>query len=162
MVTLQTVIRYNRLHIEFSLRIPYLTHRPLRYHAIFDSYPASLPYVARFNAKRLLKFHDALLTSYHKNEVKFAELTLDTYRMLQCLEWEPGGSLYQTHPIESRENGTPLADHSLTSGLIDMKLVAEMTDPNLPPNPKKAVLYRPSVTQLLNVSAEVLLIFTIL
>lgn len=43
--------------------------RPLRYTAMFDSYPASLPYVARFHAKRLLKFRDALLTSYHRNEV---------------------------------------------------------------------------------------------
>ncbi|KAA8546770.1 hypothetical protein F0562_003199 [Nyssa sinensis] len=60
--------------------------RPLRYCAMFDSYPASLPYLARFHAKKVLKFRDALLTSYHRNEVKFAELTLDTFRMLQCLE----------------------------------------------------------------------------
>lgn len=43
--------------------------KPLRYTAMFDSYPASLPYVARFHAKRILKFRDALLTSYRKNEV---------------------------------------------------------------------------------------------
>lgn len=43
--------------------------RPLRYTAMLDSYPASLPYVARFHAKRLLKFRDALLTSYNRNEV---------------------------------------------------------------------------------------------
>lgn len=128
--------------------------RPLRYTAMFDSYPASLPYVARFHAKRLLKFRDALLTSYHRNEVKFAELTLDTFRMLQCLEWEPSGSFYQKHPVESRENGVP-ADHSVTSGLIDVNLMADMTDPNLPPNPKKAVLYRPPVTQLIAVIATV-------
>ncbi|KAG6392740.1 hypothetical protein SASPL_146965 [Salvia splendens] len=128
--------------------------RPLRYTVMFDSYPASLPYVARFHAKRLLKFRDALLTSYHKNEVKFAELTLDTFRMLQSLEWEPSGSFYQKHPVEPRENGGP-ADHSVTSGLIDVNLMADMTDPNLPPNPKKAVLYRPSVTQLIAVIAAI-------
>ncbi|CAA2993657.1 SCAI [Olea europaea subsp. europaea] len=148
-LVVQEIMRFSKAESAFRNR------RPLRYHAIFDSYPASLPYVARFNAKRLLKLHDAVLTSYHKNEIKFAELTLDTFRMLQCLEWEPSGSFYQTHPIESRENGTLLADHSLTSGLIDMKLVAEMTDPTLPPNPKKAVLYRPSVTQLLNVISTI-------
>lgn len=43
--------------------------RPLRYCAMFESYPASLPYVARFHAKKVLKFRDALLTSYHRNEV---------------------------------------------------------------------------------------------
>ncbi|KAL3818932.1 hypothetical protein ACJIZ3_004837 [Penstemon smallii] len=128
--------------------------RPLRYTKMFDSHPASLPYVARFHAKRLLKFGDAVLTSYHKNEVKFAELTLDTFRMMQCLEWEPSGSFYGKLPIEQKENVT-LADHSVASGLIDINLVAEMTDPSLPPNPKKAVLYRPSVTQLLAVIATV-------
>ncbi|KAI3451187.1 hypothetical protein Pfo_007852 [Paulownia fortunei] len=130
-----------------------LNARPLRYTVTFDSHTASLPYVARFHAKRLLKFRDALLTSYHRNEVKFAELTLDTYRMLQCLEWEPSGSFYHKHSVESRENG--VADHSVTSGLIDINLIADMTDPNLPPNPKKAVLYRPSVTQLIAVIATV-------
>lgn len=71
--------------------------------------------------------------------------------MLQCLEWEPSGSFYQKHPVESRENGVTI-DHSATSGLIDINLAADMTDPNLPPNPKKAILYRPSITQLIAVS----------
>lgn len=83
-------------------------------------------------------------------QVKFAEFTLDTYRMLQCLEWEPNGSFYQKLPVEIRENGN-LNDHSAASGIIDMDLGADMTDPTLPPNPKKAVLYRPSVTNLLAV-----------
>ncbi|XP_073149681.1 uncharacterized protein [Henckelia pumila] len=131
-----------------------LSARPLRYTALFDSHPSSLPFVAKFHAKRLLKFRDAVLSSYHKNEVKFAELTLDTFRMLQCLEWEPSGSFYQKHALESRQNGL-LADHSASSGLIDINLVADMTDPTLPPNPKKAVLYRPSVPQLIAVIAKV-------
>lgn len=71
--------------------------------------------------------------------------------MLQCLEWEPSGSFYQKHPVESRENGSNIG-HSATSGLIDINLAADMTDPNLPPNPKKAILYRPSVTHLMAVS----------
>ncbi|XP_057492692.1 uncharacterized protein LOC130778206 isoform X1 [Actinidia eriantha] len=131
-----------------------INFRPLRYCVTFDSYPASLPYVARFHAKKVLKFRDALLTSYHRNEVKFAEFTLDTFRMLQCLEWEPSGSFYQKHPVESRENGASV-DHSATSGLIDINFVADMTDPTLPPNPRKAILYRPSVTQLIAVIAMI-------
>ncbi|CAK9170841.1 unnamed protein product [Ilex paraguariensis] len=79
---------------------------------------------------------------------------MDTFRMLQCLEWEPSGSFYQAHPVESRVNG-PFTDHSVTSGLIDINLAAEMTDPTLPPNPRKAVLYRPSVTQLIAVIATI-------
>lgn len=126
--------------------------RPLRYCAMFDSHPASLPYVARFHAKKILKLRDALLTSYHRNEVKFTEITLDTFRMMQCLEWEPSGSFYQKNPVESHENGA-LPNQSGTSGLIDINLVADMTDPTLPPNPKKAIFYRPSVTQLIAVIA---------
>lgn len=90
---------------------------------------------------------------YCNMQVKFAELTLDTHRMLQCLEWEPSGSFYQKRPVEIKENGI-CNDHSGASGLIDMNLVADMTDPTLPPNPRKAILYRPSVTHLIAVSFE--------
>jgi hypothetical protein len=110
--------------------------------------------VAKFHAKKVLKFRDALLTSYHHNEVKYAEVTLDTFRMLQCLEYEPSGSFYQTQTvIESQEKGYS-NNFSCASGLIDINLVADMTDPNLPPNPRKAVLYRPSVPQLISVIAS--------
>ncbi|MBA0743448.1 hypothetical protein Gogos_006123 [Gossypium gossypioides] len=128
--------------------------RPFRYSAIFDCHPNSVQYVARFHAKKVLKFRDAILMSYHWNEVKFAELTLDAYRMLQCLEWESSGSFYPKHLAETKENGV-VVDYSGTSGLIDMKLVADMTDPTLPPNPRKAILYRPSVTHLIAVMATI-------
>lgn len=127
--------------------------RPLRYSTAFDSHPPSLPFVGRFHAKRVLKFRDAVLTSYHRNEVKFAEITLDTYRMLQCLEWEPG-FFYQKHPVEPNENGAGI-DHSGASGIIDINLATDVTDPSLPPNPKKAILHRPSVTHLIAVMATV-------
>ncbi|KAF8109617.1 hypothetical protein N665_0094s0083 [Sinapis alba] len=128
--------------------------RPLRYCAMLDSYPASQTYLARFHAKKLFKFRDALLASYHRNEVKYAEVTLDTYRMMQCLEWEPSGSFYQKRPVETKENGF-VVDHTLTSGIIDMKLAADMADPSLPPNPRKALLYRPTVSHLLAVLAMI-------
>ncbi|ESQ53262.1 hypothetical protein EUTSA_v10024726mg [Eutrema salsugineum] len=128
--------------------------RPLRYCATLDYYPASQTYLARFHAKKLFKFRDALLASYHRNEVKYAEVTLDTYRMMQCLEWEPSGSFYQKRPVETKENGF-VVDHTLTSGLIDMKLAADMADPSLPPNPRKAILYRPTVSHLLAVLAMI-------
>lgn len=85
------------------------------------------------------------------SQVKYAEVTLDTYRMMQCLEWEPSGSFYQKKPVEAKENGF-VVDHTLTSVLIDMNLAADMADPSLPPNPRKAILYRPTVSHLLAVS----------
>ncbi|KAJ8544013.1 hypothetical protein K7X08_025631 [Anisodus acutangulus] len=145
-LVVQEIVRFTRVHS------PSPAARPLRYCALFDSHPSSRQYVARFHAKKVLKFRDALLTSYHKNEAKFAELTLDTFRMLQSLEWEPSGSFYQRSPVEPRENGA-VTDQSITSGLIDINLAAEMMDPALPPNPKKAVLYRPSVPLLISVVA---------
>ncbi|KAK8644460.1 hypothetical protein V6N13_123766 [Hibiscus sabdariffa] len=140
------------INIDTNFTIP--SSRPFRYCAMLDSHPNSAPYVLRFHAEKVLKFRDAVLMSYHRNEVKFAELTLDAYRMLQCLEWEPSGSFYQKHPAEPKENCVA-ADYSGASGLIDMNLAADMTDPTLPPNPRKAILYRPSVTHLIAVMATI-------
>ncbi|KAK8673832.1 hypothetical protein V6N13_112142 [Hibiscus sabdariffa] len=149
-LAVQEIVRFMNADTNFT--IP--SARPFRYCAMFDCHPNSVPYVARFHAKKVLKFRDAILMSYHRNEVKFAELTLDSYRMMQCLEWEPSGSSYQKHPAEPKENGVAV-DYSGTSGLIDMNLVADMTDPTLPPNPKKAILYRPSVTHFVAVLATI-------
>lgn len=148
-LVLQEIVRFLKADIRF------MDYKPLRYCAMFDSHRSSFPYVARFHANKLLKFRDAVLTSYHRNEVKFAELTLDTYRMLQCLEWEPSGSSFQKQQqTVPRENGVP-NDYSVSSGLININLAADMTDPNLPPNPRKAILYRSSVTQLIAVIAMI-------
>lgn len=59
----QEIVRFTKVDTAFA----YI--RPLRYCAMFDSHAASLPYVARFHAKKVLKFTDAILTSYHRNEV---------------------------------------------------------------------------------------------
>ncbi|XVF17304.1 hypothetical protein REPUB_Repub10bG0108400 [Reevesia pubescens] len=149
-LVVQEIVRFMDVDTIFTIT----NTRPFRYCAMFDFHPNSVPYVARFHAKKVLKFRDAILMSYHQNEVKFAELTLDAYRMLQCLEWEPSGSFYQKHPAEPKENGVAV-DYSGTSGLIDMNLVADMADPTLPPNPRKAILYRPSVTHLIAVMATI-------
>ncbi|KAJ4966052.1 hypothetical protein NE237_017901 [Protea cynaroides] len=141
----QEIVRFLKADIGFT------NTRPLRYCAMFDSHPTSLPYVARFHAKKVLKLQDALLMSYHWNEVKFIELTLDTFRMLQCLEWEPSGSFFQKRPAELTNNGA--SDQSGASGVIDINLAMDVTDSTLLPNPKKTILYRPSVTRLISVLA---------
>ncbi|KAH7566872.1 hypothetical protein JRO89_XS08G0247200 [Xanthoceras sorbifolium] len=148
-LVVQEIVRFMKADTAFT------NIRPLRYCAMFDSHPTSLPYVARFHAKKVLKFKDAILTSYHRNEVKFAELTLDTYRMMQCLEWEPTGSLYQKRPVVYNDHSGASIDHSGASGVIDLNFAADLTDPTLPPNPRKSVLYRPSVTHLIAVIATI-------
>lgn len=71
-------------------------------------------------------------------QVKFSELTLDNFRMLQCLEWEPSGSFYKLS--ETAPTGVNCSQ--------------EISDPTLPPNPRKAVLHRPSITHFLAVSSQ--------
>ncbi|XP_078438205.1 signal transducer, putative (DUF3550/UPF0682) [Wolffia australiana] len=115
--------------------------RPLRYSFLFDSPPASLPCIPN---RKGLKLRDGILLSYHHNEVKFTELTLDTFRMLQCLEWDPSGSFSLAAGDEAYNQGS---SHGRSNPLQDMR------DPSLPPNPPKAVLYRPTVTQFLVVLA---------
>lgn len=131
----------------------YTGSRSLRYDNLFDSYPSNLASIARFHSKKVLKLKEAVLTSYRRNEIKFTELTLDAFRMLQCLEWEPTGS-YQIAAKELTENGT-VSDQSGPSGLIDIHLSAEISDGSLPSNPQKAIIYHPTVAHLLAVLATI-------
>ncbi|KAJ0783678.1 putative protein SCAI [Helianthus annuus] len=112
---------------------------PLRYSVVLDLDPDCLPRVACI--KRNLKLRGAILCSYHPNEVKFSELTTDNFRMLQCLEWEPSGSFYQSSEIPSA--GSARINH----------YSHEITDHTLPQNPRKALLYHPSTTHLIAVLA---------
>ncbi|XP_020704777.1 protein SCAI homolog isoform X2 [Dendrobium catenatum] len=145
---LQEIFRFLKADTSFT------NTRPLRYSLLFDAHPSSLPYIARLHKRRVLKLQDALLTSYRRTEIKITELTLDAYRMIQCLEWEPSGSFYQVATTESSDNGA-CSDQSGASGLIDINLFADMTDPSLPPNPRKAVIYHPSVSHLMTVVSTI-------
>jgi hypothetical protein len=125
----------------------FMNIRPLRYSLVLDPHPDSLPHVLPSVPMRKLRLRDAILSSYHHNEVKFSELTLDTFRMLQCLEWEPSGSFYQSSGARIGQNGAP--------GSSRMNYSHDISDPTLPPNPRKAVLYRPSVTHFIAVLATI-------
>ncbi|KAF2288094.1 hypothetical protein GH714_004359 [Hevea brasiliensis] len=69
--------------------------------------------------------------------VKFSELTLHTFRMLQCLEWEPSGSFYQSNSTKIGQNGGP--------GPSRINYNQDITAPTLPTNSRKVVLYHLSV-----------------
>ncbi|PWA67613.1 hypothetical protein CTI12_AA316830 [Artemisia annua] len=129
----------------------FMNFTPLRYSIVLDADPDRLPRVACI--KRKLRLKDAILCSYHPNEVKFSELTIDNFRMLQCLEWEPSGSFYQSSRVPSTGAGTNVGQHGGLLGYNRINYSQEMTDPTLPPNPRKAVLYHPSTTHLIAVLA---------
>ncbi|ESQ49743.1 hypothetical protein EUTSA_v10020333mg [Eutrema salsugineum] len=135
-VVAQEIVRFLKSDTAF------MNIRPLRYSLVLDpNLDAGTP-----RASRSLRLTDAILSSYHYNEVKYSELTLDSFRMLQCLEWEPSGSLYQSAVPKMGQNA-PTGAARINS--------QNMTDPTLPPNPRKAVLYRPSVTHFLAVLATI-------
>ncbi|XP_042420808.1 protein SCAI-like [Zingiber officinale] len=136
----QEIIRFLKADTTF------MNMRPLRYSFLFDSHPDSLPVISSSFARRGLVVRDAILCSYHHNEVKFTELTLDTFRMLQCLEWEPSGSFSTRNGTDSGHFGT---------GINRVNLFQDIRDQTLPPNPRKLILYRPSITHFLLVLATI-------
>lgn len=69
--------------------------------------------------------------------------------MLQCLEWEPSGAFYQSNNAKTSQNGAP--------GPSLINYSHDIADPTLPPNPRKTILYRPSVTQFVAVSQDIYL-----
>lgn len=87
-----------------------------------------------------------------------SELTLDTFRMLQCLEWERSGSFYQTSGAPSAGAGSGTGQNG-TLGPSSVNYSQDITDPTLPPNPRKAILYRPTLTSLIAVSTYLSIIF---
>lgn len=139
-VVVQEIIRFMKADAACEIS------RPLRYSVLLDPHPSSIPMVDRLEGVKPLRLEDAILSSYYHSEVKFSELSLDTFRMLQALEWEPSGSLYRTRV------GEPSSKMS-ASGHVGV--VEEIPDPSLPPNPHKYILYRPSVQHLLLVLATV-------
>jgi len=80
-------------------------------------------------------------------QVKFSEFTIDTFRMLQCLEWEPSGSFYQSGGSKLSQNGA--------TGTGRISYIQDIADPTLPANPRKAILYRPSLTHFIAVSMKI-------
>ncbi|KAL0410887.1 UNVERIFIED_CONTAM: protein SCAI, partial [Sesamum latifolium] len=122
----------------------FMNIRPLRYSIVLELHPDCLPHV--MDAKRKLRLRDALLCSYHPNEIKFSELSLDNFRMLQSLEWEPSGSFYQASMASSSGTGSGASQNGASG---PSRVNQDITDPTLPPNPRKAILFRPSVTHFM-------------
>ncbi|KAL2330894.1 hypothetical protein Fmac_018475 [Flemingia macrophylla] len=61
--------------------------------------------------------------------------------MLQCLEWEPSGSFYQSSVSKLGQNGA--------AGTSRISYIQDIANPTLQKNPRKVVLYRPSLTHFI-------------
>ncbi|KAI7897571.1 uncharacterized protein BX663DRAFT_565423 [Cokeromyces recurvatus] len=86
-----------------------------------------------------LKLQEAILVGNYQKQIKFSELTLDMYRMLQSLEREP--SVLHPSAVQS-SNNTNIEDQQHAKINSSNTLTKRM-------NPHKYLLYRPSLNQLL-------------
>ncbi|KAI8918066.1 protein SCAI [Entophlyctis helioformis] len=89
-----------------------------------------------------LKLQEAILVGNYANQIKFSELTLDMYRMLQSLEREPSALPNQLKPAVPQ--GDPLTSTESRDGIDD----ADKSTATRRTNPHKYLLYRPTFAQL--------------
>ncbi|CAG8467958.1 9074_t:CDS:10 [Diversispora eburnea] len=99
-----------------------------------------------------LKLQEAILVGNYQNQIKFSELTLDMYHILQSLEREPAlqKSAPQKAPSENtstNERGTGKDDISIEDQSNVNLSVDKTASRRL--NPHKYLLYRPTFSQLL-------------
>ncbi|KAI9365026.1 protein SCAI, partial [Pilaira anomala] len=95
------------------------------------------------NNTHKLKLQEAILVGNYQKQIKFSELTLDMYRMLQSLEREP----FILHPSTTKkpnESNTAASAATTTaiSGIDKGSIIKKS-------NPHKYLLYRPSLSQLM-------------
>ncbi|EGF83974.1 hypothetical protein BATDEDRAFT_34022 [Batrachochytrium dendrobatidis JAM81] len=89
-----------------------------------------------------LKLQEAILVGNYANQIKFSELTLDMYRILQSLEREPNALPNQVRPAVPQ--GDPMTSTESREGADDI----DKTTATRRTNPHKYLLYRPTFAQL--------------
>ncbi|KAJ3343160.1 hypothetical protein HDU93_009710 [Gonapodya sp. JEL0774] len=109
-----------------------------------------------------LKLQEAILVGNYQNQIKFSELTLDMYRMLQSLEREPATSRMPP-PVPGTSNAAANDGRQLTStpshasgaigkeegGLGGEEVADSKVAQVSRANPHKYLLYRPTLSQLM-------------
>ncbi|KAJ3035830.1 hypothetical protein HDV00_003365 [Rhizophlyctis rosea] len=97
-----------------------------------------------------LKLQQAILVGNYQNQIKFSELTLDMYRILQSLEREPTNQTGGIRPpsdqpplSEKKEGEGAAEDGATTAGGAGDKSTTRRS------NPQKYLLYRPTFAQLM-------------
>jgi len=86
-----------------------------------------------------LKLQEAILVGNHQNQMKFSELTLDMFRMLQLLEREPTSADKQNSENSEQEKKEGDESNDKSNEKNSMRRI----------NPHKYLLHRPSFGQLM-------------
>ncbi|KAJ1566687.1 hypothetical protein HK096_000681, partial [Nowakowskiella sp. JEL0078] len=88
-------------------------------------------------AQQKLRLQEAILVGNFQNQIKFSELTLDMYRMLQSLEREPSA-------VEKKDELATITEEEASK--VPGLAVGEKQKRS---NPHKYLLYRPTFAQLM-------------
>ncbi|KAI7863893.1 hypothetical protein BDF14DRAFT_1839553 [Spinellus fusiger] len=125
-----------------------------------DRTPVTIVHRMLFNTREKdigrpkMKLQEAILVGNYQKQIKFSELTLDMYRILQSLERQPPANALRsnTRPMEytslnsekkEREEGQIAAARTNNTQTAQPDKAMKRT------NPHKYLLYRPSLSQLL-------------
>lgn len=121
--------------------------------------PRTVPLVRPDQIGQALKLQSCILVGCHQHQVKFSELTLDMYRMMYCLEKEPPAATHQitglkvpsmTAPADSQaQPASQVAGAAAPASGSTNASRSSKSKPNPSMNPKKYLMYRPTVSQVL-------------
>jgi hypothetical protein len=93
-----------------------------------------------------LRIQEAVIAGNNAEQVKFSELSLDMYRIVQCLEREPGFVGADSKAIVQTPLNKSAADVADQIGVAGKPAITAATKR---PNPHKFLLYLPTISQLL-------------
>ncbi|WIA13478.1 hypothetical protein OEZ85_007056 [Tetradesmus obliquus] len=142
----------NFLHADVAMPVPRSpgSNVPFRH-----SLRAALNQAEVKSSPHKMLLHDAILVSYYTRQVKIAELPLDSFRMLQALEWEDQFSSpnppAQEHPMPLTRSGSGKNLAEKARGLENGLEPGAQGGKPLMENPAKHLVYRPTAMQLLSI-----------
>lgn len=132
------------LQEDLTVNVKHADFKPQPRRTVFPSRPLpSLP----STAGPALRLQNCILVGCHQHQVKFSELTLDMYRMMYALERDPASAAASASPASAASTtSSGGSGSSNNSGGLTPRSKAKAQGFV---NPKKFLLYRPTVSQVL-------------
>lgn len=140
-LVLQEISLFLQEDLTVNVKHPEFKPQPRR--TVFPSRP--LPALPGTSGPAL-RLQSCILVGCHQHQVKFSELTLDMYRMMYALERDPASALAASGGSSSSSSTGGNASSGANSGGLTPRSKAKALGNS---NPKKFLLYRPTVSQVL-------------
>ncbi|VDL95989.1 unnamed protein product [Schistocephalus solidus] len=114
----------------------------------FNCLPPDKPHLP----SKQLQLAEILIVGNCFDQIRFSELTLDMFRILQCLEHDTQDNFGNTpHPLSSLSRAQKSSENGSGSGIPNQStpIPPQSSSPSEPrtPNPHKYLLYKPSFSQ---------------